>query len=155
MLSSLRHAVPKHVKAHVRPSQANASAVHWVQYVYANGQCIHTTRKLLYGTSLRPGADLGGVIGAIASPKANESNFFHCDFVQFGKQHFRYKAPSDPRCFVTAVLWSILHVPYNSELVMRLDCKISLKSPTPLNLLAGPAPDSGRAKLRKWSPLHS
>jgi len=41
---------------------------------------------------LYSGADPGGAIGAIAPPKTYESNFFHYDFVQFGKQHSRYKA---------------------------------------------------------------
>ena len=34
----------------------------------------------------------GGAIGAIAPAETYESNFFHEDFVQFGKQHSRYKA---------------------------------------------------------------
>jgi len=33
-----------------------------------------------------------GVMGAIAFPRTYESNFIHHDFVQFGKQHSRYKA---------------------------------------------------------------
>ena len=33
-----------------------------------------------------------GSRGAIAPPKTYESNFIHHDFVQFGKQHSRYKA---------------------------------------------------------------
>jgi len=33
-----------------------------------------------------------GLIGAIAHPKTYESNFIHHNFVQFGKQHSRYKA---------------------------------------------------------------
>jgi len=32
-----------------------------------------------------------GEIGAIASPIIYESNFIHHDFLQFGKQHSRYK----------------------------------------------------------------
>ena len=44
-----------------------------------------------------------GAIGAIDPPKTYESNFIHYDFVQFGKQHSRYKAilPStvfSPQC---------------------------------------------------------
>ena len=42
-------------------------------------------------------------------------------------------------CFVTAVLWSMLHLSYKSEAVMRLDCQILLKS-SPLHILAGSAP---------------
>jgi len=39
---------------------------------------------------LRSGADPGGgAIGAIFPPKTYKSNFFHHDFVQFGKQHSR------------------------------------------------------------------
>jgi len=34
----------------------------------------------------------GGSRGAPPPPKTYESNFFHHDFVQFGKQHSRYKA---------------------------------------------------------------
>ena len=38
------------------------------------------------------GGSRGGAIGAIAPAETYESNFFHEDFVQFGKQHSRYKA---------------------------------------------------------------
>jgi len=34
----------------------------------------------------------GGAIGAIAPPENYESNFIHHDFVQFRKQHSRFKA---------------------------------------------------------------
>jgi len=50
--------------------------------------CVEATA----GRTIFPGADPGGAIGAIASPKTYESNFIHHDFVQFGKQHSRYKA---------------------------------------------------------------
>jgi len=33
----------------------------------------------------------GGAIGAISPPKTYGSYFVHHDFVQFGKQHSRYK----------------------------------------------------------------
>ena len=42
-------------------------------------------------------------------------------------------------CFVTAVLWNIIHLSYISEPVMGLDHQILQKSP-PLILLAGSAP---------------
>jgi len=49
------------------------------------------------------GADSGGAaIGAIAPPKTYESNFFHHDFLQFGK---------------------------TLDYQLRLDCQILLKSP--------------------------
>ena len=38
------------------------------------------------------------------------------------------------------MLWSILHLSYSSEPVMRCNYKILLKSPPPLTLLAGSAP---------------
>jgi len=38
------------------------------------------------------GADPGGAIGAVSPLKTYKSNFFHNDFLQFGKQHSRYKA---------------------------------------------------------------
>ena len=38
------------------------------------------------------GANPGGATAAAAPPKTYESNCFHHDFVQFGKQHLRYKA---------------------------------------------------------------
>jgi len=41
----------------------------------------------------------------------------------------RDKKPFDVHCFVTAGLWSILHVSWSSELVMRLDCQTLLKPP--------------------------
>jgi len=43
--------------------------------------------------SLKPTFNQGRIQrGAIAPPKTYESNFFYHDFVQFGKQHWRYKA---------------------------------------------------------------
>jgi len=50
----------------------------------------------LCGTRADPGGD--------CPPKTYENIFFHHDFVQFGKQHSRYKARLDVHCFVTAVL---------------------------------------------------
>ena len=49
-------------------------------------------------------------------------------------------------CFVTAVLWSILHLSYSSEAIMRLDFEILLKL-SPPTLLAGSAPAT---QLGKW-----
>ena len=37
--------------------------------------------------NLAQGRIRGGAIGAIAQPKTYESNFFHHDFVQFGKRN--------------------------------------------------------------------
>jgi len=62
--------------------------------------------------------------GEIASLKTYGSNFIHHDFVQFAKQHSRFPA----HCFVTAVLQSILHLPYSTEAVMRFDYRILPKS---------------------------
>jgi len=64
--------------------------------------------------------------------KTYESNFFHHDSVQFGKQHSRYE--------------SIL--PF--IVLSRLDWQISLKSPPPLTLLAGSAPGPVILCLVKW-----
>jgi len=66
---------------------------------------------------------------ADASHKTYESNVIHHDFVQFEKQHSRYKAifPSivlSQRC--CEVYFSFF---YSSEPVMRLDCQILLKLP--------------------------
>ena len=88
---------------------------------------------------LETGTDPGGGDWDDLPPKSYESNFFHYDFVQLGKQRSWYKAHLDVHCFVTVVLWSILHVSYGSELVMRRDCKTLLKSP-PVNVPAGSAP---------------
>jgi len=44
-----------------------------------------------------------GAIGAIL-PKTYESNFFHNNFIQFGKQHSPYNAILSSNFFVTAVL---------------------------------------------------
>ena len=57
----------------------------------------------------------------------SRDRFIHHNFVQFGKQHSRYKATGRP-LFVTAVLWSILRPSYNSEPVWGLDYQRSLKS---------------------------
>jgi len=42
------------------------------------------------------GANPGKAVGAIVPPKTYESKFIHDDFVQFGKQHSRYKAILPP-----------------------------------------------------------
>ena len=54
-------------------------------------------------------------------PKTYKNNFF----VQFGNQHLWYKAIA-AHCFVTVVLWSMLHLSYSSEAIMRLDYIILL-----------------------------
>jgi len=81
-----------------------------------------------------------GRLGDRPPPKTYESNLIHHDFVQFEKQHSRYKAIFALHCFVTTVLWRKLHLSYGSEPVMRLDCQILLKLPL-LTLLAGSAPE--------------
>jgi len=74
-------------------------------------------------------------------PKNYESNFFHHDFVQFGKHHSRYKAIlqsivlSQQCCDV----YFIFLVVVTSEPVMRPDCQILLKYPH-LTFLPGSAP---------------
>jgi len=80
--------------------------------------------------------------GAIAPPKTYESNFIHHDFVQFRKQHSRLKAISSSIVLSQQCceLWSLLHLSYSSEAVMRLDYQVLLKSPPPLKLLARSAP---------------
>jgi len=83
------------------------------------------------------GSDPG--VGAIGATKTYESNFIHHDFLQFGKQHSRYKAILSSIFCHSSVVGSILHPFHNSEAVMRLDYQILLKSP-PLPLLAGSAP---------------
>ena len=65
----------------------------------------------------------GGRLGrsrfeAIAPPKTYESNFFHHDFLQFGKR---------------------------LDCQLRLFSQILLKSSPPLNLRAGPTPDPTRS----------
>jgi len=51
------------------------------------------------------GADPGRGDWAIAPPpKTYESNLIHHDFVQFEKQHSRYKVIFALHCFVTTVL---------------------------------------------------
>jgi len=73
-----------------------------------------------------------GAIGAIVSPKTEESNFVHHNFVQFGKQNPRYKAISLSivlsQQFCEAYFVSLSN---SSEVVMRLDYQILLKSPPP------------------------
>ena len=65
-----------------------------------------------YPWNTNPRPIQGRAIGVIAPPKTYESNFFHHDFVQFGKT---------PEC------------------ELRRDCQKFLKS-LPLNLRAGSAP---------------
>ena len=66
---------------------------------------------------LHPG---GGVVGAIASSKTYENNFFHRDFEQFRKPLSRYKAifPS----IVLSQQFCEVYLSYSSEPVMRHDC---------------------------------
>ena len=120
---------------------------------YSSIKVISSVKKLLhslYDTKLRcrHAADSrtslatvrsGSKGEAISPPKIYESNFFHHDFVQFGKQHSRYKAIfpsivlSQQCCEVYFICLTV------SDLVLRLDCQVLLKSP-PLNLLGGSAP---------------
>jgi len=51
---------------------------------------LHDSQGLNYYIAYRGGSK-GGDWGD-RPPKTYESNFFHHDFVQFGKQHSRYKA---------------------------------------------------------------
>jgi len=52
---------------------------------FASSVPIHLPKPQLNGGSR-------GSIGAIDPPKTYKTSFFHHDFVQFGKQHARYKA---------------------------------------------------------------
>jgi len=75
------------------------------------------------------------------------------DFVQLRKQHSRYKVILASIVFFTAVLWSMLHFSNCSKPAMRLDHQILLKSPSPVTLLAGSAPESSwwnRRTQRNW-----
>jgi len=77
------------------------------------------------------GTDSWGTIGEIAPPKTYESNFIRHDFVQFGKQHSRYKAISPSIVLSQQCCGSIQHLSYSSEPVVRLDYQILLKSLPP------------------------
>ena len=82
----------------------------------------------------------GGGVGAIAPPpKTYESNLFHQDFAQFGKQHSRLLGHFDAHCFVPAVLWK-----YISFLLQQWTGNETwlpnITDIAPLNLLAGSAP---------------
>ena len=58
----------------------------WVNSQLERQECFHINS---YTTA---GSDSGGVIGEIAYPKTKKSNLFHHNFLQFEKQHSRYKA---------------------------------------------------------------
>jgi len=88
-------------------------------------------KALNYTGLLKPGVDPGGAIGAIAPPKTYESNFFLHDFVQFGKQHMRYKAILSSNVLPQQCCEICFHLSYSNEAVMRLDYLILLKSPPP------------------------
>ena len=71
--------------------------------------------------------------------KPKKGTFFHHDFVEFGK------IIRDIRTFCcllfyhrSVVKYSLLHLSYSSEPVMRLDCQILLKSPLVTHLLDPP-----------------
>jgi len=53
-----------------------------------------STQILTFSWHLRSRRDAGGGSsgGAIDPPKTYESNFYHHDFIKFGKQHSRYEA---------------------------------------------------------------
>jgi len=85
---------------------------------------------------LRAGADPGGAIGTIAPLKPTKVNFFTMILHNLENSICDLR-PFCFHCFVTAVLWSILHLSYSSEPVMRINCQI-------LNLLAGSATGPGR-----------
>ena len=78
-----------------------------------------------WGGTFNAGADPGGD----RPPKIYESNLIRHDFVQFGKKHRRYKPILPSIVFVTAVLWSMLHLSYSNEPAMTLDYQMLLKSP--------------------------
>ena len=52
--------------------------------------------KLIGASYQNQGRVHGWAIGAIAPPKSYENKFVHHNFVQFGKQHSRYKAILSP-----------------------------------------------------------
>ena len=51
----------------------------------------HIKRNSGNNSIKQPGADPGEEIGAISAPKTHESNFFHHNCEQFGKQHSWYR----------------------------------------------------------------
>jgi len=73
----------------------------------------------------------------ISPLKPTKVTLFSHDFVRFRKQHSRYKIilPSFD-CFVTVVLWSILHLSHSSEPVLRLDYQTLSPLPTLLAVSA-------------------
>jgi len=75
---------------------------------------------------------------------------FHHDFLQFGKEHSRYKAilPS------VVLLLSILHLSYSSEPVMRLDWQILLKLPPKLTGWIRPWLKHNASSDFLWSAFH-
>jgi len=104
--NSVVRAEKKHVLSARRPNTNSASAY----YIF----CLHTAFSDSYSTFVRDRVPTmlegnqaiaprnfqkhilsrGGsrwAVGAIAPPKAYESNIIHHNFVQFGKQHSRYK----------------------------------------------------------------
>ena len=82
-------------------------------------------------------------------PKTYESKSFHHDFVQFGKQHSRYQAILPSIVLSQKYCEVYLSLSYSSELVMRLDCQILLKSPPPPYWL-DPSLVSGDVMMRSW-----
>jgi len=80
---------------------------------------------------LKPGVDPGGDDWGDRTSKTYESNFFLHHFVQFGKQHVRYKAILSSNVLPQQCCEICFHLSYSNEAVMRLDYLILLKSPPP------------------------
>jgi len=59
---------------------------------------------------LRPGAHSGGSIGAVVPHTTYESSFIRHNFIQFGKQHSRYKAILPYIVLYNSVVTYILHL---------------------------------------------
>jgi len=77
------------------------------------------------------GADPRGMIGAIAPRKTSKSDIIYSPwFCTIRKKAFAFaiRVQVFVHCFVTVVLWSILHLSYSNEPAMRLDYQILLKS---------------------------
>jgi len=71
----------------------------------------------------------------------HESNFIHCDFLQFGKQHSWHMVilSSSVLSQQCCEVLGLVHPSCSSEAVMRFFYQI-LQKPPPPTLLAGPAP---------------
>ena len=83
-------------------------------------------------------------IGAVAFPKTFKSNLVHHDFVQFGKQHSRYRVISSSSSSIV-LSQQFCEAYFISVTVAKLLWDLTTKyywNSSPLKLLAGSAPDN-------------